>query len=128
MDLDRLLKTVVDSDASDLILKVGTQPAMKVHGKVLFIGSDPLTPEELDQVFVRIATPDVKARMVEHGERDFSCEIEGVGRFRCNAFRQLGSYAVVVRQVKRSVPSSTALFLPERQCNHFAALARGLIL
>jgi twitching motility protein PilT len=128
MDLDRLLKTVVDSDASDLILKVGNQPAMKVHGKVLFIGEEPVVAEEFDGVLDRVMTKEMRARLLEQGERDFSFECKDVGRFRCNAFRQMGLYAIVMRQVKRVVPSFTELCLPERQFNHFAALERGLVL
>jgi twitching motility protein PilT len=128
MDLDRLLKTVVDSDASDLILKVGNQAAMKVHGKVLFLGGDPVTKEEFEGVLDRIMTKEMRVRLAEAGERDFSFEAEGVGRFRCNAFRQMGLYALVMRQVKRVVPSFTELCLPEKQFNQFAALERGMVL
>jgi twitching motility protein PilT len=128
MDLDRLLKTVVDSDASDLILKVGNQPAMKVHGKVLFLGGESVSVPEMEQALERVASKDVRARLQEVGERDFSFEAEGVGRFRCNAFRQMGLYALVMRQVKRVVPSFAELCLPERQFNQFAACERGLIL
>jgi twitching motility protein PilT len=128
MDLDRLLKTVVDSDASDLILKVGNQAAMKVHGKVLFIGGEAITPEEFEDVLSRVMTKELRGRLNEVGERDFSFESESVGRFRCNAFRQMGRYAMVMRQVKRVVPSFTELCLPERQFNSFAALERGLVL
>src|SRR5262245_9281062 len=128
MDLDRHLKTVVDSDASDLIIKVGNQPAMKVHGKVLFIGGEPVTPEEFEEVLERVMTKEMRARLADSGERDFSFECKDVGRFRCNAFRQMGRFALVMRQVKKVVPSFTELCLPERQFNHFASLERGLIL
>jgi twitching motility protein PilT len=128
MDLDRLLKTVVDSDASDLILKIGTQPAMKVHGKVLFIGSDPIRAEEFEAVLEQIATPETRARLMKAGDRDFSCEFPGIGRFRCNAFKVMGNLAVVMRHVKNSVPSFTELCLPDRQFTQFAALERGLVL
>jgi twitching motility protein PilT len=128
MDLDRLLKTVVDSDASDLILKVGNQPAMKVHGKVLFLGGDPVTVPEMDQVLERVASKEVRAKLADSGERDFSFECAGVGRFRCNAFRQMGFHAIVMRQVKRVVPSFAELCLPERQFNQFASTERGLLL
>jgi twitching motility protein PilT len=128
MELDRFLKTVVDSDASDLILKVGTQPAMKVHGKVLFIGGEAVTAEGFEAVLSRVAPAEARARLAEPGERDFSCEIPGIGRFRCNAFRQMGQPAIVMRHVKCTVPSFTELFLPERQFTQFAGLERGLVL
>lgn len=128
MDLDRLLKTVVDSDASDLILKVGNQAAMKVHGKVLFIGGDAVTAEEFQQVLGRVMSKDMRAQLDEAGERDFSFEAAEIGRFRCNAFRQMGLHALVMRQVKRVVPSFAELCLPERQFNTFASLERGLVL
>ena len=55
MDLDRLVATVVDSDASDLILKTGSQPAMKQAGKILFLAEGLITPEDATGILERIA-------------------------------------------------------------------------
>ena len=56
MDFDRLLQTVVDSDASDLLLKAGSQPAMKTAGKVLFLADGALSDADVDSVLKRIAS------------------------------------------------------------------------
>jgi twitching motility protein PilT len=122
------LKTIVDSDASDLIIKVGNQAAMKVHGRVLFLGGDPVTREEFMGLIDVLIPKEMQSRLTESGERDFSFECSGIGRFRCNAFRAMGQYAIVMRHVKKTVPSFTELCLPERQFNGFAALERGLLL
>ena len=63
IDLDRLIATIVDSDASDLILKTGSQPAMKQSGKVLFLSEEKLTREEARQFFERMASPPIVKRL-----------------------------------------------------------------
>ncbi len=128
MDFDRLLQTVVDADASDLILKVGSQPAMKQSGKVLFLAKEILTDADLDVVLVRIADETARKRVAEAGEADFAWEHPDLGRVRVNAFRTCGRVSVVMRQVKRTVPGFAELFLPEQQFRKLAALERGLVL
>ncbi len=128
MDLDRLLRTMVESDASDLILKVGSAPAMKAHGKILFLSDGPLDVASVDSALDHIASAEPKARLHSRGECDFAFEIESLGRFRCNAFRQGGHVSIVMRQIKRVVPTFTELSLPPRAFTQFAALERGLVL
>ncbi|HYC77331.1 MAG TPA: PilT/PilU family type 4a pilus ATPase [Planctomycetota bacterium] len=128
MDFDRLLQTVVDADASDLILKPGGQPAMKASGKVLFLSDAALTDDEIDAVLKRIGSDEARRRIAEHGESDFAWEHPTLGRLRVNAFRQSGRVSVVMRQVKRAVPGFADLQLPEKQFQQLASLERGLIL
>lgn len=128
MDFDRLLQTVVDSDASDLLLKAGSQPAMKTAGKVLFLADGALSDADVDSVLKRIASDESRRRVAEIGEADFAWEHPTLGRLRVNAFRQSGRVSLVMRQVKRTVPSFAELFLPEKQFQALAALDRGLIL
>jgi twitching motility protein PilT len=128
MDFDRLLQTVVDSDASDLLLKVGSQPAMKSAGKILFLSDAHLTDDDVASVLQRIAGDEARRRVAEIGEADFAWEHPSLGRVRVNAFRQSGRVSIVMRQVKRAVPGFAELFLPEVQFGKLAALDRGLVL
>jgi twitching motility protein PilT len=128
MDFDRLLQTVVDSDASDLILKVGSQPAMKSAGKILFLSEAHLTDADVEGVLKRIAGDEARRRVTEVGESDFAWEHPTLGRVRVNAFRQCGRTSIVMRQVKRAVPGFAELFLPEKQFMQLASLDRGLVL
>jgi twitching motility protein PilT len=128
MDFDRLLQTVVDADASDLLLKVGCAPAMKAAGKILFLDKTMLSEADVDAVLSRIAGAEARKRVEERGEADFAWEHASLGRVRVNAFKQSGRISIVMRQVKRAVPGFAELFLPEAQFRKFAALERGLIL
>ena len=127
-DLDKILEMTVSADASDLILKTGSQPAVKVSGRVLFLSDDRITPAEAQQIVERIAPPPVREAFERKGESDFSFHAgDGKGRFRCNVFRQGGQIGLVLRQIKATVPSFADLNLPVRQFVHFANLDRGII-
>jgi twitching motility protein PilT len=128
VDFDALLRTVVDADASDLLLKVGSQPAMKSSGKILFLAKEILTDEDVAAVLERTASPAARQRLVDVGETDFAWEHESLGRVRVNAFRQSGRTSIVMRQVKRTIPTFAELVLPEAQFKKLAALERGLVL
>ncbi|MAG55801.1 MAG: type IV pili twitching motility protein PilT [Planctomycetes bacterium] len=127
LDMDRVLATVVEADASDLILKTGSQPAMKQAGRVLFLAEEPVLRDDVRAVLEQIAYAEALARFDAEGESDFAFEHPNRGRFRVNAFRQSGEISIVMRQVKSVVPSFRELCLPERQFSHFAELSRGIV-
>lgn len=128
LDLDKILQMAVASEASDLILKAGSQPAVKVAGRVLFVSDEEITNEDAQKVVERITTPMVRENFDKKGEADFSFHAGGdSGRFRVNLFRHGGRIGLVLRQIKAVVPSFTDLYLPERQFSHFAGLDRGII-
>ena len=127
LNLDRVLATVVEADASDLILKTGSQPAMKQTGRVLFLSEDAVTADDMRSTLDRITYPEALSRFKESGEADFAYQSADWGRFRVNAFRQCGEVSVVMRQIKDVVPSFSELHLPERQFTQFANLERGLV-
>lgn len=128
LDLERLIGTTVDSDASDLILKTGSHPAMKQAGKVLFLSEERLSRETARSFLERLATTEALNRFEEGGEADFAFEHPERGRFRCNAFKQSGEVSMVMRHIKTAVPNFEDLHLPGQQFRHLASLERGLIL
>ena len=127
LDIDRVLASAVEAEASDLILKTGSQPAMKQAGRVMFLSEDTLAAEEMRSALERITYTDALRRFDEAGEADFAYEHPKWGRFRVNAFRQCGEISVVMRQIKNVVPSFAELHLPDRQFSGFANLERGLV-
>ncbi len=126
-DLKKTLQMAVAADASDLILKTGSQPAVKVAGKVLFLSDDAISPEDGERIVAEIAPPAMKKRFEEVGEADFSFDSNDAGRFRCNLFRQAGSMGLVMRQIKNIIPAFDDLTLPVQQFTHFANLDRGIV-
>ena len=126
-DLDRIISIGLEGNASDLILKTGSQPAMKRVGKVLFLSDERISEEDMTSLIERVAPDHIRETLFLEGEADFAFEYEDSTRFRVNAFRTNAEYAMVMRQVKNSIPDFGELFLPERQFAHFGQLERGLI-
>ncbi len=129
LDLDKVLMTTVRSEASDLILKVGSPPAIKTVNKVLFLSDEPVGSDELEEAARTICSPTHWQTYETKGEVDFSFQGCGeLGRFRVNMFRQSGRIGLVLRQIKSVIPGFEELALPERQFLHLSSLDRGLVL
>ncbi|OHB77240.1 MAG: hypothetical protein A2Z34_05015 [Planctomycetes bacterium RBG_16_59_8] len=127
-DINVLLTTMAHENASDLFLKVGVPPAMRVVGKVATTGGPPLTTELMAAIYDDITSPRAKKLFEERGEADISYEVIGAGRFRANIFRQRGSLGIVFRHVKSRIPTLDELNLPTDQLTRLAKLQRGLVL
>jgi len=127
-DLEALLTIMVREQASDLIVKTGSYPAMRVDGRIRFLSDQPTTSEFSNAMLSRILSDSHLQIFLERGEVDTSYEMEGVGRFRANVFRQQGHIGFALRHVKDDVPTLRDLNLPAEQMERLAALQRGLIL
>jgi twitching motility protein PilT len=126
--LDRLLRVLADTDGSDLHIKVGSPPRIRVHGDLRkFEGEPSISPEDSAAMADAIMRPEVAEQFMVRHEADFAYSIPGVGRFRTNVFRQRGSVAMVFRRVRSQVPTAEDLGLPE-VVTRLANEQRGLIL
>jgi twitching motility protein PilT len=127
-DLESLLTIMVREQASDLIVKTGSYPAIRVDGRIRFLSDQPTTPEFSNAMLSRVLNDTYLQIFLERGEVDTSYEMEGVGRFRANVFRQQGHIGFALRHVKDDVPTLRDLNLPAEQMERLAALQRGLVL
>lgn len=127
-DLETLLTIMVREQASDLIVKTGSCPAIRVDGRIRFLSDQTTTPEFANGMLSRILNDSYLQIFLERGEVDTSYEMEGVGRFRANVFRQQGHIGFALRHVKDEVPSLTELNLPAEQMERLSLLQRGLVL
>ena len=127
VDIEELLRQLVSVDGSDLHLKVGSPPMVRVDGALRRVGESPLSPEETGGLAGFIMPPERRAQMMEQREADFAYSLPGVGRFRVNVFRQRGSASIVMRRVRIGSPSFEDLGLPAA-VRDLAELPRGLIL
>ncbi len=126
--LDRLLHAMGASDASDLHIKAGSRPRVRVQGALATLDAeDPLTEAATEEMAAAIMRPDVAEQFASHSEADFAYAISGVGRFRVNVFRQRGSVAMVFRRVRTSAASFEELGLPDVVAR-LANEQRGLVL
>jgi twitching motility protein PilT len=128
-DLQQALSYIVRSEGSDLHLKVGSPPLARVHGKLGPIdGYDPLKSEDSDRALREMLTDHEKlAEFDGDGEVDFAYAVEGLARFRVNAFRQRGMTSVALRVIPYAVRTVDQLGLPQ-VVSELADEERGLIL
>jgi twitching motility protein PilT len=126
--IDGLVGKLVEGGGSDLHLKVGAPPAMRVHGSLEYLeGQEALRPTDTEEILELIMPEKFAGEFEESGEADFSYALPGVGRFRVNAFRQRGSVSIVMRFIPFGVPKFEDLGLPEA-IKRLALQERGIIL
>ena len=128
-DIDQALMHVIETEGSDLHLKVPSPPVIRRHGSLLPIPhTERVRPEQTEQVLFHMLTDERKLESFrQEREVDFSYSIPGVARFRVNAFVQRGSISLVARAIPFQIKSVEELLLPE-VINTLADEERGLIL
>ena len=112
LTIDDLLIDAQQKKASDLHLTVGTSPKCRLHGDLVDMGYEVLTPEDTEAIILPIVPPRLLDTLNTNGEVDFSYAIPNVGRFRVNVFKQRGSYALVIRLINTTIPKPEVLGLP----------------
>jgi len=127
LDIDALLRTLAQKKGSDLHIKVGVPPMIRVDGVLRRLQGSPLTPSDTSMAAQAIMPPDRRDRLEQEDEADFAYSVSGVGRFRVNAFKQRGSVSMVFRLVRMGSQSFEELGLPE-VIRELADAPRGLIL
>jgi twitching motility protein PilT len=127
VEIEELLRHLVQADGSDLHLKVGSPPIIRVDGSLRRVGEASLTAEETGRLAGLVMPPERRAAMLEQQEADFAFSLPGVGRFRVNVFRQRGSASIVMRRVRVGSPSFEELGLPP-VIRDLADVPRGLVL
>ncbi|WP_028950755.1 type IV pilus twitching motility protein PilT [Sulfurihydrogenibium subterraneum] len=130
MELDAVLTVAVNSKASDIHLKIGSKPKMRVNTILRDIpGFDLITPQDMVGFVNKILekSESKKAELVKNGEVDISYSIQGLSRFRVNIYKQRGTYAIALRVLKTIIPSIESLMLPE-VIKKIAEEPRGLVL
>ncbi|MEZ5171431.1 MAG: PilT/PilU family type 4a pilus ATPase [Acidimicrobiia bacterium] len=127
LDLENLLRHSVEQDASDVHLKVGSPPYMRIDGHLVPTEFEPMEPADTERVAFAIMPPSRAEEFHATNEADFAHAIAGVGRFRVNVFRQRGSVGVVMRRVLSGIPSLAELGMPP-VLERLAGEPRGLVL
>jgi len=127
-EIEGLLLRVAEVGASDLHLKAGSPPALRVDGALSILGDlPPLEGEDIEGMLEQIATAKQMRDFRENLELDFSYALPGVARFRVNAGMQRETLTLVLRRLSLTIPKIEELGLPEL-CKDLAMKPRGLIL
>ena len=118
---------MVQRNGSDLLLKVGRQPTVRLNGELTTLEMQPLKPEDLKALAEQIMTPRQVKEFAEKKEADFAIGVPGVGRFRTNIYQQRGTLAFAFRAIPYEVKTIKELELPP-VLEEIAVRARGLVL
>jgi twitching motility protein PilT len=125
--IDDFLRLAVEMHASDIHLKVGQSPFIRLHSELSAADLPVLTPDHLHKTIQHILPAHLVTYFSEQHEADFSYFVEGAGRFRVNAFMSQGQPALAFRHVKTKVPTVDDLNLPQ-SIKKISASQRGIII
>ncbi|MBM4463817.1 MAG: PilT/PilU family type 4a pilus ATPase [Chloroflexi bacterium] len=127
MDIFALLLKAKAVGASDLHLVVSSPPLFRVRGGLEPAdGSRPLSPEEINEAFAQITTPQEREHFATHLELDFAYSLPGVGRLRGNAAKQRGAISLAIRLLPQQIPTIDEMELPQIY-KDLALRPRGLL-
>jgi twitching motility protein PilT len=118
---------MVQRNASDLLLKVGRPPTIRLNGELQPLEMPPVKPEDVKALAEQVMTPRQVKEFAEKKEADFAIGVPGVGRFRTNIYQQRGTLAFAFRAIPYEVKTIAELHLPE-VLEELALKPRGLIL
>ncbi len=127
LDLAELLRYTVEQRGSDLHVKVGSTPHVRVDGHLLPAPFAFVQPADTERMAFQILPKGRADEFVATSEADFAYSVPGLGRFRVNVFRQRGSVGIVFRRVLPGTPSFESLGLPP-VVRRLAMEPRGLVL
>ena len=129
MDLHELLRRAVDRGASDLHLKIGRPPLVRLDGEIASLEEPDLGPDDLADVLraLTAAAPQRLDQFEATGDLDVAYTADGLPRFRVNAFRQRGATSFAFRVIPNEVPTLDGLGLPAG-IRRLAEEHRGLVL
>lgn len=127
VNLHQLLKAMLDSEATDLHVTVGTAPQLRIDGNLVPLKTDALKPVETKQLCYSILSDRQKKIFEENHELDLSFGVRSLARFRANIYMQRGAVAGAFRLIPYQIPDFDKLGLPS-VIRNIAKKPRGLIL
>jgi len=116
LSVDKIFRAVVKLDGSDLHLKVGQPPYVRVAGSLRPLKHDPISPHEMRDLCFPLMDERNKNIFAEEGGADFAYMLDVDGtqwRFRVNMLTQMGHVGLVARRVNNTIPSFKGLYLPD---------------
>lgn len=127
-NLDALLDRAIETEASDIYLRAGVSPSLRVDGEVHPWG-DAVGPEDMSAIIATLQGSEKnKTTYDTQGEVDTAYQFQGKCRFRCNLFHTMGREAAVLRRIPNRVPDFADLGLPDKALEKICGMHRGLVL
>jgi len=113
MDIDKLLKIMVEKGASDLFITAGVAPSIKINGRMVPVTTTPLSPEKTRETVMGVMNEAQRREFTRDKECNFAISARGIGRFRVSAFYQRNLAGMVLRRIETTIPRIDDLGLPE---------------
>jgi twitching motility protein PilU len=126
-NMERVLRLMAEKQASDVYLSANTPILIKIHGQILQVSDQPLTPQQPRQLLSEVLSPTQMEELDDTGELNIGIGISGVASFRLSAFKQRGSVAGVFRCIPHVIPPLESLGVPD-VLSSLILEKRGLIL
>ncbi len=123
----KFLKTMDENEASDLILKVGTPPLLRIDGELVAMDHSKLMPEDTEILVSQVLNDERKLIFEDKLEFDFAHSVPGLCRFRVNVMQQRNSKGLVFRRIPNAIPDINELMLPD-VVKELSMRPRGLVL
>lgn len=128
MNINEILETAIDKNASDVHIKVGVPPIFRINKELHLENAFPIpTVENIKEFFNTITTEEQRQNFYRKWELDFAYNANNIGRFRVNAYLQLGTISLVFRWVRTEIPILDGLGLPAI-CKELALRREGLVI
>ncbi len=125
--IEILLRMMVEKGASDLHIKAGSPPMLRIDGELEPAVSQVFPPNVIRKMIESMLTEQQKAKLIAERELDFAYSVPGLARFRCNAYFQRGSWAIAIRIIPSRPYTIDELGLPD-VFKWLAMRPRGLII
>ncbi len=116
LNIREILYKATEKEASDIFIVTGCPLSIKAKGSIFSIDEEKLSVKDtqvlIEQIYEMYEGGDINT-LLQTGDDDFSFSLSGMGRFRCNAYKQRGSLAAVLRVVKFELPEPSVLHIPD---------------
>src|ERR1700677_464907 len=123
-----LLQLVVSEGSSDLHIRVGIPPVIRVHGILHRVEGPPLTPDDTEELMRSITSEDHIQHVREQGGADFGFAFGEMARFRVSVFKEKGNFGIVLRQIPTKLLTLEQIGLPRHTVMTLLNKPRGLVL
>lgn len=127
LELDKMLRLMIDKKASDLFITAGLPPSIKIDGVIHPVTKEALSPEKAREGVLAAMNEAQRKEFLLNHECNFAISARGVGRFRVSAFYQRNLVGMVLRRIQTKIPTAEELLLPSI-VNELAMQKRGLIM
>lgn len=126
-NMERVLRLMAEKNASDVYMSANTPILIKIHGQIMQLSDQLLTPTQLRQLLAELLTPQQLEELDDTGELNVGVGLARIGSFRLSAFKQRGTIAAVFRCIPHQIPALDTLGVPAL-LSTLVTEKRGLIL